>query len=57
VVEQTLHEEGTAGNVLTNRSGACCWVARLRLVGGSVRAIGVGNPGISKEPVTVDYGP
>ena len=57
VVKQTLHEEGTHGNVLTTRSGGCCWVARFRLADGSVRAIGVGYPGISTEPATVDYGP
>jgi hypothetical protein len=44
------------GRVLIGRSGR--WhVARFELADGSVRAIGVGFPGISDIPVAVDYGP
>ena len=31
-------------------------VAVFRLADGSIRAIGVGTPGIATEPITFDYG-
>ncbi len=49
--------DANGNQVLTNRSGSCCSVARFELADGSVKAIGVGYPGISKTPVAVDYGP
>lgn len=58
----TLHSEGAVVNdrgetILMVRSGACCWVAVFDLGDGTARAIGVGYPGISQVPITVDYGP
>lgn len=57
-----LHNEGVTrdadGNtILHTRSGQCCRVVRFELADGSVRAIGVGFPGISDIPIAVDYGP
>jgi hypothetical protein len=62
IVNVTLHNEGAivdaSGNtILMTRSGACCSVARFELADGTVRAIGVGYPGVSKEPIALDYGP
>jgi hypothetical protein len=62
VVRVVLHDEGMVvdehGNrMLVMRSGSCCSVARFELADGSVRAIGVGYPGVSRTPVAVDYGP
>ena len=62
VVNVTLHDEGATvdanGNLMiTKRGGACCSVARFELTDGTVRAIGVGYPGISQTPMVVDYGP
>ena len=58
----TLHIEGTVldehGNqILWTRSGACCNVALYELEDGSVHAMGVGYPGIAKDPIAIDYGP
>ena len=62
IVNSTLHIEGLTvdaeGNILLHvRSGSCCSVARFELADGTTRAIGAGFPGISREPVAVDYGP
>jgi hypothetical protein len=62
VVRVVLHQEGTTVNakgerILVTRSGACCVVARFELADGSVAAIGVGYPGVSKRPMAFDEGP
>ena len=62
IVTLTLHDEGRVVNedgeqVLFTRSGSCCSVARFALADGTVRAIGIGYPGISREPSAIDYGP
>jgi hypothetical protein len=62
VVSVTLHTEGAtfAANgdrILHTRSGSCCSVARFELADGSVKAIGVGYPGVSQLPMAIDYGP
>ena len=62
VVRVVLHQEGTTVNakgehILVTRSGACCVVARFELADGSVAAIGVGYPGVSKIPIAIDKGP
>ncbi len=53
IVRATLHREA----VLSTRSGACCTVARFELADGTVRAIGVGYRGISRELTVIDRGP
>jgi hypothetical protein len=62
VVHATLHHEGVYADasghlILSVRSGGCCQVARFELADGTIRAIGVGYPGISQEPMAFDYGP
>ena len=62
IVALALHDEGSLrdadGNtILITRSGQCCRVVRFELADGSVRAIGVGFPGVSDVPIAVDYGP
>jgi len=62
IVSLALHDEGAMrdaeGNtILTTRSGQCCRVVRFELADGSVRAIGVGFPGVSDIPIAIDYGP
>lgn len=62
VVRVVLHREGTTVNdkgerILVTRSGSCCVVARFELADGSVAAIGVGYPGVSKIPIAIDKGP
>jgi hypothetical protein len=62
VVEGTLHAEGRTVNasgetILITRSGSCCSVALFTLTDGTVRAIGVGYPGISTTPMAIDFGP
>jgi hypothetical protein len=63
IARATLHHEGTTvdpatgDKVLHMRSGSCCWVMRFELVDGTVRAIGVGYPGVSREAIAVDFGP
>lgn len=57
-----LHREGvridpaTGGTVLNTRSGGPIHVAVVTLADGTVRAIGVGFPGISREPVVLGPG-
>ena len=58
ITAATLHEEGgypgKNGEVLLSvRSGGCCDVALFQLADGSVRAIGVGYPGISDIPLAI----
>ena len=53
IVRTTLHQEA----VLSTRSGACCTVARFELADGTVRAIGVGYLGISRDLKVIDRGP
>jgi hypothetical protein len=60
VVKVTLHDEGpevdaTGGRVV--RSGPCCDVALFELADGTVKAIGVGQVGISPGIQAFDYGP
>jgi hypothetical protein len=43
--------------ILVTRSGSCCVVARFELADGTVAAIGVGYPGVSKIPIAIDQGP
>jgi hypothetical protein len=56
-----IHREGTSidpetGNVIIwARSGACCSVLVAELVDGSRSAIGVGYPGISTEPIAIEW--
>jgi hypothetical protein len=62
IVQATLHMEGATvdadGNLLIQvRSGGCCSVARFELADGTIRALGVGYPGISDQLQTFDYGP
>jgi len=62
VVRATLHREGSlvdaqGTHILMTRSGACCSVALLELADGSIRAIGVGYPGVSQTPMAFDIGP
>jgi hypothetical protein len=62
VVGLTLHHEGGyldgAGSlILVERSGGCCFVAVLHLEDDATRAIGVGYPGVSTEPVAIPWGP
>ena len=62
VIRVSLHTEGVTldangKQILTKRSGGCCSVARFELADGSVRAIGVGYPGISETPMAIDFGP
>jgi len=59
IVKVTLHDLGrevnAAGEVILQlRSGGPMWVAVFELEDGSVRAIGVGYPGVSREPVAFD---
>lgn len=54
IVRTTIHDESRAHA----RSGGCCKVAVFELADGSIRAIGVGHPGIETEQLTtVDFGP
>lgn len=61
VVATWLHHEAarvdpvTGDQILSTRSGSCCDVLLVRLADGSERAIGVGFPGISQEPVVFDW--
>jgi len=62
IVHATLHVEGVVldenGNqILWTRSGSCCNVALFELEDGSVHTMGVGYPGIARDPVAIDYGP
>lgn len=63
VVDFALHDEGVMFDggdhhkILNVRSGNCCRVVRFGLADGSVRAIGVGFPGVSDIPIAIDYGP
>lgn len=60
IVASALHEEElrTDGDrLLLQRTGNCCRVVRFELAHGSVRAIGVGFPGVSDMPIAIDYGP
>ena len=59
VVTVTIHEVGKVVNaqgqiVLTNGSGGPPRVVLFELADGTRRAIGVGYPGISKDPVAMD---
>jgi hypothetical protein len=60
IVKVTLHSFGrevdaSGRPILRVISGGGTWVAVFELGDGSVRAIGVGYPGVSREPVTFDY--
>ena len=57
IVSVALHHRGKPGSMVLNVcSGGCPVVAVFRLADGSVRAIGVGTPGIETVPVIFDYG-
>jgi hypothetical protein len=59
VVRATLHREGasidpaTGDEILRTRSGGAPSIAVFELADGTVTAIGVGYPGISREPVVL----
>jgi hypothetical protein len=61
VVRATLHREGTlveidpasGGQILRTRSGGAPSIAVFELADGTLTAIGVGYPGISREPVVL----
>jgi hypothetical protein len=59
VVRATLHAEGavvdpvTGDQILMTRSGGASRIAVFELADGTVTAIGVGYPGISREPVVL----
>lgn len=59
IANTTLYGQGDGlGNtVLLTCSGGCPVIAVFQLVDGTVRAIGVGTPGVSTEAMTFDYGP
>ena len=58
IVEVKLHHQGKPGQtILHTCSGGCPVVAVFQLIDGSLRAIGVGTPGVAREPMTFDYGP
>jgi len=63
IVDVALHRQGTyelegGGSYLPVCSGGSCpSVAVFRLSDGSIRAIGVGSPGISTEVRASDWGP
>jgi hypothetical protein len=60
VVSSSLHREGslvdpvTGDQILSTRSGGAISVLLVRLADGTERAIGVGFPGVSREPVVFD---
>ena len=55
----TLHAFGqqvdAEGRILIRSGSGTIWVAVFELEDGSVRAIGVGYPGVSREPVAFDH--
>ena len=53
VVEMQLHERRWPPNTV----GGLKYVAVYTLADGSVRAIGVGFPGVATTPYTIEYGP
>jgi hypothetical protein len=59
VVRATLHVEGslidpeTGQQILRARSGGAPRIAEFELADGTVTAVGVGYPGISREPVVL----
>jgi hypothetical protein len=58
IIEVRLHLQGEPGQpILETCSGGCPVVAVFQLIDGSVRAIGVGTPGVERKPMTFDYGP
>jgi hypothetical protein len=63
VARVTLHNEGTltdpvtGDHILMTRSGGGPSIAVFGLEDGTVRAIGVGYPGISREPMVFEEGP
>lgn len=63
VVRTTLHREGapvnpaTGEQILRTRSGGSPSIAVFELADGTVTAIGVGYPGISREPMVFEWGP
>jgi hypothetical protein len=63
VVAASLHAEGlhtdpaTGDRFIMTRSGGGPSIAVFELADGTVRAIGVGYPGISREPMVFEEGP
>jgi hypothetical protein len=53
--EGTIIDPATGDRILFARSGSCCYVLVADLEDGSRHAIGVGYPGISTEPIAVDW--
>lgn len=56
-VEGTLVDPATGDRILLTRSGGAPSVAVFELGDGTVTAIGVGYPGVSREPMVFDEGP
>jgi len=56
-VEGSLVDPVTGDQILLTRSGGAPLIAVFELEDGSVTAIGVGYPGISREPMVFDTGP
>lgn len=57
IISVALHQNGVPGSkVLNICSGGCPVVAVFQLADGSVRAIGVGTPGIATEPMVFNWG-
>jgi hypothetical protein len=62
IVRATLHVEGplfdaNGNHLLVTRSGSCCSVVLVELADGSIRAVGVGYPGVSQTPMAFPTGP
>jgi hypothetical protein len=53
--EGTMIDPATGKMIIWARSGACCSVLVAELADGSRSAIGVGYPGISTEPIAVEW--
>jgi len=59
IARVTLHAFGrqvdAEGRILIQMTSGSRWVAVFELEDDSVRAIGVGYPGVSREPIAMDY--
>ena len=56
--DETYYVDPATGNkILSTRSGSCCSVWLATLADGRTVAVGVGYPGISKEPMAFRLGP
>jgi hypothetical protein len=50
-------DPATGDKILSTRSGSCCEVWLATLADGRTVAVGVGYPGVSKEPMAFRLGP